>query len=269
MQYAYAYQLNGTQTSGLDPSAKAYINAIVAAGATVTSVQKTAINNFIKEEKAASRWTLHKRIYLPIWGVASPNAIDMVGLTSGTFVNSPTMGSGFIKGNATSQYFNINTTLGSLGITSGNGSYIIGLKAESSTNIRGNFGAVNTGGYVVDFRFDTVSGRRLAWLTTDTSTSGTFDTSQRSGVIVATRTSTSQYSVHNHTSDLGTVVYPGGVPTVNPFIMARNNNGTADLFSDSEIAFFGFGLGLSATNAKAYALAMKNLWQDCTGLTLP
>jgi hypothetical protein len=56
---------------------------------------------------------------------------------------------------------------------------------------------------------------------------------------------------------------------VNPFIMARNNNGTADLFSDSEIAFFGFGLGLSATNAKAYALAMKNLWQDCTGLTLP
>jgi hypothetical protein len=193
----------------------------------------------------------------------------MVGLTSGTFVNSPTMGSGFIKGNATSQYFNINTTLGSLGITSGNGSYIIGLKAESSTNIRGNLGAVNTGGYVVDFRFDTVSGRRLAWLTTDTSTSGTFDTSQRSGVIVATRTSTSQYSVHNHTSDLGTVVYSGGVPTVNPFIMARNNNGTADLFSDSEIAFFGFGLGLSATNAKAYALEMKNLWQNCTGLTLP
>jgi hypothetical protein len=145
----------------------------------------------------------------------------------------------------------------------------MGLKAETSTTVRANSGALNAGGYVVDFRFDTASGRRLAWLTSDTNTLGSFDTSQRSGVIVATRTSTSQYSVHNDTSDLGTVVYPGGVPTVNPFVMARNNNGSADLFSNSEIAFFGFGLGLSATNAKAYALAMKNLWQNCTGLTLP
>jgi len=269
MNYSLSNMLGGGFVGGLDPSAKAYINAIVAAGATVTSVQKAAINNFIKAEKAASRWTLHKRIYLPIWGIASPNAIDMVGLTSGTFVNSPTMGSGFIKGNATSQYFNINTTLNSLGITSSNGSYIMGLKAESSANNRGNLGALNAGGYVIDFRYDAGSGRRLAWLTLDTNTLGTFDTSQRSGVIVATRTSTLQYTVHNHTSDLGTVVYPGGVPTVNPFIMARNNNGSADVFGNSEIAFFGFGLGLSATNAKAYALAMKNLWQNCTGLTLP
>jgi hypothetical protein len=193
----------------------------------------------------------------------------MVGLTSGTFVNSPTMGSSFIKGNTTSQYFNINTTLGSLGITSSNGSYIMGLKAEPSITSRGNSGALNAGGYVIDFRFDTLDGRRLAWLVSDTSVLGVFNTSQRSGVIVATRTSELQYTVHNHTSDLGTVVYSGGVPTVNPFIMARNNNGSADLFGDSEIAFFGFGLGLSATNAKAYALAMKNLWQNCTGLTLP
>jgi hypothetical protein len=172
MNYSLSNMLGGGFVGGLDPSAKAYIDAIVAAGATVTSVQKAAINNFIKAEKAASRWTLHKRIYLPIWGIASPNAIDMVGLTSGTFVNSPTMGSGFIKGNATSQYFNINTTLGSLGITSSNGSYIMGLKAESSVTNRGNSGALNAGGYLIDFRFDAVSGRRLAWLTSDTNILG-------------------------------------------------------------------------------------------------
>jgi len=40
MQYALAYQLNGTQAGGLDPDAKAYINAVVAAGATVNSTQR-------------------------------------------------------------------------------------------------------------------------------------------------------------------------------------------------------------------------------------
>jgi 4-hydroxy-tetrahydrodipicolinate synthase len=54
MQYAYAYQLNGTQTSGLDPSAKAYINAVVAAGATVSGTQRSAINTFVKTGKTVA-----------------------------------------------------------------------------------------------------------------------------------------------------------------------------------------------------------------------
>ena len=269
MNYSIGNMLGGGMVGGLDPSAKAYIDAVVAAGATVTLSQKGYINNFIKEEKAASRWTIHKRIYFPIWGVASPNAIDMVSLTSGTFVNSPTMGSGFIKGNATSQYFNINTTLGSLGVTSSDASYIIGLKAEATATTRANLGALSTLAYLVDFRFDAASGRRLTLLQSDTIAAGSFDTSQRTGVIVATRTSAAQYTVHNSTSDLGTKIYAAGVPTVNPYVMARNNNGTPDIFGNSEIAFFGFGLGLSTSDAKAYALAMKNLWQNCTGLTLP
>ncbi len=84
MQYAYAYQLNGSQTSGLDPDAKAYINAVVGAGATVTSTQRNAINNFYKTGKKDGWYSQLKRMYLPIWAAASPNAIDMVVRTSGT-----------------------------------------------------------------------------------------------------------------------------------------------------------------------------------------
>ena len=62
MQYAYAYQLNGTQTSGLDPSAKAYINAVVAAGATVSGAQRTAINNFYKTGKSDGWYSSLKRL---------------------------------------------------------------------------------------------------------------------------------------------------------------------------------------------------------------
>ena len=252
-----------------DVDAKAYIFSLLAAGATVTAQQQQAINVFVSGEKDAGRWSIHKRLYLPIWGNAAANAICLRSLTSGTFVNSPMMGAGFIKGNTFNSYFNINTTLGALGITSGDGSSIIGLKAETSLANRGNYGAINAGGYIVDFRPATGLGRRMTWLQSDTNVSGTFDTAQRTGVIVSTRTSASQYTIHNDTSDLGTVVYAGGVPTVNPFVMARNNGGGADLFGDSEIAFVGFGLGLSAANAKAYAAATKNLWQICTGLILP
>lgn len=255
--------------SGFDPATRDYLAQIQATGVTVTSTQQSAINAFIVAEKAVGRWSLHKRFYFPIWANAAANAICMKSLTSGTFVNSPTMGAGFIKGNAMNQYFNINTTLGALGITSGDGSSIIGLKAETSVANRGNWGALNVGGYIVDFRPATGLGRRMTWLQSDSSVTGVFDTSQRTGVIVSTRTSASQYTVHNDISDLGVVVYAGGVPTVNPFVMARNNGGTADLYGDSEIAFVGFGLGLNAANARAYAAAVKKLWQDCTGLTLP
>jgi hypothetical protein len=269
MNYSLSNMLGGGMVAGLDPDAKAYVNAVIATGVTVTGLQRNAINNFIEGEKTASRWSIHKRLYLPIWANAAANAICLRSLTSGTFVNSPTMGAGFIKGNASNQYFNINTTLGALGVTSSNGSSIIGLKAEASVGGRGNWGALGGGGYIIDFRTATGLGRRMTWLQSDTNVLGAFDTSQRTGVIVSTRTSALQYTVHNDTSDLATVIYTAGVPTVSPFVMARNNGGGADTFGDSEIAFVGFGLGLSAANAKAYAAAMKNLWQNCTGLTLP
>ena len=276
MNYALSNNLS-SNVSGIDSDARLYIAAVEAVlpGNNIATALPNAVNpkriisDFIKSEKAASRWTLHKRIYLPIYANSAANAICMKSLTSGTFVNLPTMGAGFVKGNASNQYFNINTTLGDLGITSSDGSCIIGLKAECTVANRGNHGALSGSGYNVDFRTLTGLGRRMTWLQSDTSVSGVFDTSQKTGVIVTTRTSASQYTIHNDSSDLGAVIFASGVPSVNPFVMARNNNGTPDLFGDSEIAFIGFGLGLSAANARGYASSKKNLWQNLTGLTLP
>ena len=98
MNYSLSNMLGGGMVAGLDPDAKAYVNAVIATGVTVTGLQRNAINNFIEGEKTASRWSIHKRLYLPIWANAAANAICLRSLTSGTFVNSPTMGAGFIKG---------------------------------------------------------------------------------------------------------------------------------------------------------------------------
>jgi len=57
MQYAYGYQLNGTQAGGLDPDAKAYILAVEAAdGQTLESGVKKAYNTFVKGCKSDGIW---------------------------------------------------------------------------------------------------------------------------------------------------------------------------------------------------------------------
>jgi hypothetical protein len=277
MQYVLGNMLGRSIIGSLDPDAKLYIATVQAAlGATTIEAAlpnatnpKKIISDFYKAEKDAGRYSLHKRIFLPIYDNLAANAVDAITATSGTFVNTPTTAMGYVIGNGSNQYFNINTTLGALGLTSSSGSYIMGLKSESLLTNRGNSGALDASGYFVDFRFDTVSGRRLTWLQPDTNTLGAFDTSQRTGVIVTNRTSSLEYTIHNDTADLGTRIFASGLPGVNPFVMARNNNGNPDLFGNSEIGFFGFGLGMSTSNARAYAAAMKNLWENLTGLTLP
>jgi hypothetical protein len=61
MQYAYAYQLNGTQAGGLDPDAKAYILAVEAAdGQTLEAGVKKAYNTFVKGCKSDGTWNAIK-----------------------------------------------------------------------------------------------------------------------------------------------------------------------------------------------------------------
>jgi hypothetical protein len=97
MQYSLAHQL-GKRSGGLDPDAKAYIAAVETAGATVNATQKAAINTFVKTGKSDGWYSSIKRMYLPIWASAAPNAIDMIGLTSGTFNGTVTHSGGVCAG---------------------------------------------------------------------------------------------------------------------------------------------------------------------------
>jgi hypothetical protein len=95
-----------SSASGLDPDAKGYIDAVVTAGATVSATQKKAINTFVKTGKSDGWYSSIKRMYLPIWASAAPNAIDMIGRTSGTFNGTVTHGAGYVQGDGSTGYFN-------------------------------------------------------------------------------------------------------------------------------------------------------------------
>jgi len=270
MQYAYAYQLNGTQTSGLDVDAKAYINAIVSAGATVNSTQRTAINNFVKAEKASSRWDSIKRFYLPIWGIASPNAICMKSVTSGTFVNAPTMGAGFVKGNGFSSYFDTGANCVDLGITPGSSHIFALVKAKTnSIAFTTNIGVSQASRKIL---------RLVRNNTTDEAAAGAQlngGAGTGNGIFIASETATnSRYLAQRNLSGYAsrvtsTTSNADQYPSANVFSMSLSNNGTPTQYSEAELGAFGFGLVIPSSAASDYTLNIKNLWETCTGLTIP
>jgi hypothetical protein len=277
MQYALAYQLNGTQTGGLDPDAKAYIDAVVAAGATVTSTQRRAINDFYKTGKSRGWYGQLKRLYLPIWGVAAPNAIDTISLLSGTFSGGITHSSGYVTTDGPTGYFSFDSAPASLGLTTSSGSIYCLVTATAAINGANTLMAVQ----------DSSNSSRL-WLTgggSNTRSVRVFVASANSyaetdsrSVIVATRTTTTTNSAYKRTSS-GFTTTLNEVTATSPAVgtvqtmavMANNVNGSVSSFSAATARFgaYGMGLGLTAAQAESFSLALKNLWETSTGLTLP
>jgi hypothetical protein len=277
MQYAYGYQLNGTQTSGLDPSAKAYINTVVAAGATVSGAQRTAINNFYKTGKSDGWYSSLKRLYFPIWASASPNAIDMISTLSGSFISTPTHANGYVTGNGTSAYFIFDSSPSTLGLTTSSGSIyclVTGTSAINGTQVLGS---------VQDSSNSSRTGLRSGGANTRsvsvfTSSSVTYSETDARSVLIASRTTSTTNSAYKRTSsgfvttvNEATATSPVLVTTQTMTFMAINANGTFGSFTPSTVRFgaYGMGLGLTAAQAESFSLALKNLWETCTGLTLP
>jgi hypothetical protein len=278
MNYSLGNILGGGMVAGLDPDAKSYINAVVATGATVTQTQKNAINAFIESEKAASRYSSIKRLYLPIWGAAAANAIDMITRASGTFVNSPTHGSGFVKGNGTTSYFTINASPASAGFTTTNGR-IFSLVKTSDSRIdarvyigAGDSDATGSGDCRV-YQSAAVSVSALIGRVPATPVASVTVVA-RNGIFVANRNSSQGLILHRRITSGVTrssaATATGAVASQNFIAMGIQYSATRTFFSDAELGVYGIGTGLSSdAEVDAFSLNLKTLWETCTGLTLP
>lgn len=280
MQYSLSNRLS-SNVSGIDPDAKAYITAVEAAlGTTIeialpsASNPKRIISDFIKAEKAASRWTLHKRIYLPIYANAEASAIDMVGRNVGTFTASGvTHAAGYVNGNGSTGYFD-----------SG-----IGLPAVGGSNASGSIWQIIPQRVLAIARFEGVNGPGLErvsiganssdlnqFILPSNSSSLTIGASETSaGILIGSTISTSSRfgkfrkagaftTVTNTTLD--TTVIPSG----DLFFLARNNNNLGINNAHVERrGGYGFGLGLTQAQAEGFAANLETLYEGLTGITLP
>ena len=253
-----------------DPDAAAYIAAVVNAGGTVSATQRAAVNDFYRAGKSAGWYSSIKRMYLPIWASAAPNAIDMIGLTSGTFIGTVTYAAGYVQGDGSTGYFQMTGAVSSGLTTSSNGLFALQLTAPSGTGLVGLIGNRNLPSQTLalsrinstTLRYDTCDGsfNSLSVLLNLADTVGIFSAQRvNTSVNIRRRTGSGVASLGG-----GTVAVGGTYPTVGLFAMRSNFAG-----NDGQFGLFGASLGLTTAQDDAFTLALKNLWESTTGLTLP
>jgi hypothetical protein len=259
-----------TPGESLDADAAAYIAAVVDAGGVVSGAQASVINTFYKTGKSDGWYSSLKRMYLPIWAAAEPNAIDMIARGSGTFVGGVTHGAGFVQGNNSTGYFNTSTALHSVGLDDKQGMIGVLSLDDLGTDNMGCLVSVNR---MLLVNGGTITSQMVLNTTTTAVLSANF-----TGVIVASRTSATSHTLYRRSTASGfqagaenTVTELLNLPNVAPwFAGAGNSNGTPlrGTVTGRQGAYF-FGDGLTSAQVTAFSLALKNLWEETTGLTLP
>jgi len=260
----FGYALEEAVTPGPEGT---YIAALLAAGATVTNSQRTAISTFMSGEIAAGRWDKHKRLYFPVWGVAAANAICMKSLTSGTFngaINHEAKGvSANVSGN-----MNTNTNLGALGITNTSFHFAMLLPDGPEENYSIPFSVNNTASLnsIYILWSDGFSSLRImektfgGGIVTNLPSIMTTGNDSAAGNIYFKERLSGSTGVDTIAGSVATAF-----PSANLFILATS---TGEIAMNQPIGAFSVSTELSSAQDAAYTLALKTLWQSTTGLTL-
>lgn len=257
---------------GYDPDASALCAALITAGATVSAEQKTAIDTFIRAEKTASRWDLHKRLHMPVWGMAAANAICWKTRLSGTYYGGVTHAAGYTQGNGSTGYFLFDAANSALGLTESSGQITALIYDEDSrTDNRCAIGAQDGpfGGLIRE------SNTLMLATMYSASTGALFNTSARTGIFTAGLTSTTaRYLKRRSSGGITTVASNTDLSTTSASrfptaVMARNLGGSIDQAHNGKIGSAHIGLALSESDSDAFTLNLKDCWETITGLTLP
>ena len=259
----------------MDEDAVAYLTAIEGDGAGVTWAQAVAVSDFVVAQKASGAWAALKRLYFPIWAVASANARCMVSATSGTFVGGVTHGAGFVTGDGSTSYFDVGATTSTIGLSTGDVSIIhidgssahdacgvtsaTGLQSFAMLNYASSHGSAGSTYYRQPgvSSAATITGQgtdyRGLYIGSSISTSSRFLQRRRSGgTVVATSVA----------ADGGTIA------NVNPYFLGRNNGGTLDSPTSGSEFVWSLGDGMTETLAGSFTADVETMWETCTGLTL-
>jgi hypothetical protein len=277
MNYSLGNMLGGGFVGGLDPDAKGYIDAVVAAGGTVSGTQKSAINTFYKTGKSDGWYSSLKRLYLPIWAAAAPNAIDMIGLTSGTFNGTVTHTAGYVQGDGITGYFDLGISPGGAGLSLNNAGVFALVTAENPIE-----SPAVSATYIASR-----AGSTSSWLSLNQSATGVvarvndgnntievysdsrgIHTGQR---INSTENRISRRDALGRTTNLRSISSSVLNSTATLFAMSSNANGVTLGYSVSTYRYgsYGFNLGMTNTQDSDFTLALKNLWEEATNLVLP
>ena len=269
-------QTRGALSSGgFDRLAARYIRAVETSGMSVSPDKKSAIDTFFKQGKTDGWLSSMRRIYLPIWGAAAPNAIDMCSGASGTFIGAPTYNPSTVSF-ASNAYFNTGTSFAAQGLSASSGCIFALVTAWSGAGDLGGAGAAgnttrlgknDTLNLRIRYSGVTEGGGQLT-ATGNSGTLGIVSGSRQGGDRkIYRRSNSGRSNVATSTS-----ANSGFPPSSNVYFAGYNNTDvslTIPIPTVCTLGFWGFGLGLTDAQDSAFTAAMETLWETCTGATLP
>jgi hypothetical protein len=258
-----------------DADANAYITSLLSVGAAVTPTQQDAINTFVKAGKADGWWSSLKRLYLPIWASAAPNAVDMITRASGTFNGTVTHSAGYVQGDGSTGYFDFGATPDALGLSVDGGMIGILVNQAPTIGVRRLISAQNFSNSVDIFEPTAGLIAGISRTGAASSTVSLITTSNVSGIFTHTReNNTSQRLSVRKTAGITsggvqTTAATGSIPR-NIVALARNSGGSISAFSDLLAgSYFAADDSFTYADEPNFTLALKNLWETCTSLSLP
>jgi len=248
-----SHGLIASQIASFDADAVAFFGRVTTAGGTLSATEKAAVNTLVVDMKAAGIWTLQKAIYPMVGASAAACAQNLKSSSfTGTFSSGWTFASTGVTGNGTSAYMNtgLNT---STDLTLSTNHYSYYSRSSSVVAVTVEMGVFQSSAFVhlraaVNYVAGGVSS--LASFTTTLTSAGfwlgskTANNSRKAiynGSVQATNTTTDTTSY----------------PNLQVYIGARNDSGSAAVFSDKQCAFASIGDGLTDTQASNFYTAVQ------------
>lgn len=239
----------------------------------VTQSQRDAVNRFVVSGKTAGWWWRIKHLYLPIWGNADANSVNLIDCSSGTFVGNVTHATGWATGDGSSGRFDYGVSPSAVGCSPTSGCIFFLL--PNTTPLLSSMGATAAVMGCADSGSTnslsvSKSGTGLSYVYAGmTSTAFTYEAGvhlinreRPGGVVYQTRRSTFEDLV------LGPTSGSTGISSANMNVWASNNNGSAGNYGSYNIGLHGMGLGLSNIDGSKFITDCENLWESCTSYTL-
>jgi hypothetical protein len=186
----------------------------------------------------------------------------MITRASGSFNGTVTHSAGYVQGDGSTGYFDLGHGMSGDGCTLNN-SMLFVLSTVLGTNNRLCVG-VSTTAYITTLPFLLANGASVNKSTT-----------WNGGGIIGWSTESGPDTYAFFRNSTGSEIDDDGIgaattaaQAANVYALARNNGG-AQFFMDGRISAVGYGLGITQSQSTSFSLALKNLWETCTSLTLP
>lgn len=234
-----------------DPDAVAYFNQL----STQPSADfKVAVNTLVKTLKADGNWTALDRLWIHATEIQQHATISLVNPTSTaiTEVNSPTWtaNQGY-TGNGSNMYLNTNFTPSTQSTKSSqNNAHFSVYNVLSRTANTGAFGGNNATSVTAIFpRF---TGNVFFGYVNDNHGAVGYASASSQGLYSVRRISSTEIEYFKNGTSLGTESSNSvSLPSVNLFLLARNNNGSTVNYSNDRVAISLYGAG-DINNASLY-----------------